>query len=770
MKTGTKFNKITIDTAKGKANKFGLAHDVYTTAMFGDTQPLGCRLLVPNSKTTLSMRQLVRMDPLVVPTYGRIKAKSWNMFVGMSDLLPKSFPAFLAKAQIAPATINGVPSVPSTLPYMPLCDVSSMILYGARITAYVCQPQSPNVTADDNANLTRWNTMAYDAAVAVAWRNAHSSDFFYGGNPGRVPGYSGGWIKPSALGSQLASSLVPFSANGAQNAAAVAARIFMPSSQTSLESSWDYVDLSTADYVLRATETLTVNGTASDYKFAYAVKLSAMGKRLRKILLGLGYQINFASSRDVCVLPLFAYYKAWFDTFGLTLYQNYESTAAAQLLKTFDNHFYSNGVFDWSVDYFAMFVYDLGSTYVTELQDYISAHQQQDAIGSAGGVSSDDVKQRGFVNNIVLATMASQHTAITGIGQDEGGIPRSTVNDITGHVYINRVQHTEVDAELLKILYKWTNRETIAGKRIAELLRAGGFGKYVDEQKTNFIGYEELDLDVTDINATADSQNSVAGKNSILGEYVGKGIGVTRGEQKTMTFENDEYGYWVTLFAVVPESGYCQGLDMTLLKIDADQFYSRDFDGIGMELQPMLVVAGGEDWSVRSDHNEFEKSFGMVPRHSCFKVAQNICNGDFSLRSRRDAYLPYSMDKVLQYGDRLAVPVAGQTNPTFDVQKYMDIGSLPISGLAWRYLNRYPWLTQFERIFSYEDANSDLFRKFVLQMANLVNYEIIRDDEDHFTCINVMDMVTYAPMLPIEDSYGTTDENDGNGDTTFSKA
>ena len=58
----------------------------------------------------------------------------------------------------------------------------------------------------------------------------------------------------------------------------------------------------------------------------FAFRLSNFGKRLRKILMGLGYQIDFRAKNEVSILPLFAYYKAYFDSFGLTLYQNYLHT------------------------------------------------------------------------------------------------------------------------------------------------------------------------------------------------------------------------------------------------------------------------------------------------------------------------------------------------------------------------------------------------------------------------------------------------------------
>lgn len=760
MKTNGAFNKITIDSAKLPRSKFGLAHDVNTTASIGDTQPLACRLLIPKSKTTLSMRHLVRLAPMVVPTFGRLKAKCWSHFVGMSDLLPRSVPAMLAKAPIAKSDPNTGVYVPSELPYMPLCDVSALALFGASCTVYFHDPYSTEVA---DSNLTRWRS--YDSGSTAQAKTDFASyvgSYLNYGTESALDNYTGGFVDLRLFGSQFGSTAkwIPFNASGATSSAQCIARMLYTSSSTALETSWEPVELSTADYVIRSS--FTQNGRS--YEVAYAFRLSAFGKRIRKILLGLGYQINFAVAGDISVLPIFAYYKAYFDTFGLTLYNNWESCSAAYLLNCWDNGLVTPMAI--GNNYFYNFVHSLGTTFVTETQDYISAHQASDVVAPSG---TNGEKTRGFLNNIVLDT-TGQSNGVSGISQIAPSVPVSPVSSYTGHVYINRTNHTEVDAKLLQTLYKWTNRQTIAGRRIKELLEAGGYGDYVKNCKSNFIGYEELDIDVTDINATADSTNSVTGHNSTVGEYTGKGVGVTKGDAKTIAFENDEFGYWVTLFAICPESGWCQGLDQTLLAYDADHLYNADFDGKGMELQPKTVVIGGSDWCLRaSDSAAFTSSFGVVPRHSRYKVAHNIMNGDFSLRGVRDSYQPFSLDKILNFGNRDA-ELEDASNFRYAVQKYLTIADVPVAGNPWRYLNRYQWLANFERIFTMFESNTELFNKLVRDIHNLSGFELLYNMYDHFICMNVLDMVTYAPMLPIADSYGTTDDNDGHGDKTFTKA
>lgn len=48
----------------------------------------------------------------------------------------------------------------------------------------------------------------------------------------------------------------------------------------------------------------------------YCGRFTDRGRNFRKILLGLGYQLLLAD-QQVSILPLFAYYKTWFDLFAI---------------------------------------------------------------------------------------------------------------------------------------------------------------------------------------------------------------------------------------------------------------------------------------------------------------------------------------------------------------------------------------------------------------------------------------------------------------------
>lgn len=764
MRTNTDFNKIAIETGNRSRSRFGLAHEVDTTAGFGDCQPLQVRLLVPNSKTVASVESLVRCAPMVVPTAGKIKLKTWSHFVGMSDLL-RSWSAFLTGKPYGSAA--GV-RVQSKVPTMRLKDLSCMVLIGSHVTIY-----ERTLGTDADSNLTEWSTYDSKTQTSIGLMNdiltAIDPSVMMATNltDARFPLYSGTMVSLSLFGADLPSLMVPINNSMPAQASGVWTALdwfHYNGSQafSGLSLNEDIVELDSADYIL----VRKFGSGQNEKELAFAVRLSAFGKRLRKILIACGYQVNFASAAEVNILPLFAYYKAYFDTFGLCLYQNYESTDADVLLKQYDA---GSSNFNWGNVNWCRFIYDLGSCFVTDTQDFISAHQRTDAVSS---------NSLGFVNNIVLAPNYSGQQLDDAMNQVNNPQLLPVANQpTTNHVYIDRVNHTEVDSELLKLLYKWTNRNTVAGQRIAELLRAGGYGKYVDEQKSNFIGYTELAIDVMDVNATADTFDSVGERASVTGEPAGKGFGYDKKAANTkFSFENDEFGYWITLCAVVPNSGYCQGIDPVLYDTERTDFYAAEFDGKGMEFSRNSVVFGTTDWHVDGSSNDahFDESFGLVPRLSRYKVAHDVLNGDFSLRGVRAGYLPYTLNKFLTAGERRIFTDATY-DPAQGCYRYkadngMQVKNLPIAGNAWRYNSRYPWLNNFERIFVNFLKNQRFANNDFATVGSITSYEFLANYYDSFIIHNVVDMQTYAPMLPIEDSYGTTDDNDGRSDTTFTKA
>lgn len=80
------FNKIKVGNAK--RSTFDLSHTQVTTSDFGYILPICVRHLVPNDDVVVKPDIFVRLSPMAVPTYGRIKARVHHFFVPYRLLYP----------------------------------------------------------------------------------------------------------------------------------------------------------------------------------------------------------------------------------------------------------------------------------------------------------------------------------------------------------------------------------------------------------------------------------------------------------------------------------------------------------------------------------------------------------------------------------------------------------------------------------------------------------------------------------------------------------
>lgn len=827
MKTNN-LGKVSIAASKRKRARFNLSHDVNTTCGFGEVQPLMCRHMSPNSKLVVDPKQLVRLAPMVAPTFGRMRFQSFASFVPFSDL-SENFAAMMAQTSVSR---GGKTFVPQRVPSMELCNLSALCLVGAQITIYAKTEYGSVDNVFNSLPVGEWNqavsTIKYPAFGFASPLTGHFVP--QGSVSSNAPGMfldvfgfrnvACGWLDLS----WLLNGPNAFRAKGSVSGNANANKIFIPVTNPTIPSFFEYppdsessmvtsfrhypfspVSLDGADYLISHQISYlesTTSTATTPTRVIFAIKLSSFGKRIRKILQGLGYQINFGSSEQVSVYPLFAFYKAYFDSFGLTLFQNWESTNASKLLTWFDyENKFAEGVStssrgDWSDTYLDAafwrssrsvsdstpitddsitrmlwgFFVDLGNAFATDSQDYVSAHIATTAVSPKLGLSSE------FID---VDSLGAKITEI----DSSANSPTEPVNS---HAYINQILHGNLDAEYLKKLYKWTNINTIAGRRIAELLRAQGLGAYVDECRSNFIGTCDLPINIDDVTSTADTQVATEDSGAVLGQYAGKSVSFGKGRK--WSWETSEDGYFVVLSCLIPQSGYCQAVDGSLFCLDKLDFYNPEFDGLGMEATRRLQIVGtsncvstASDGGQTANYGPFDswaKNFGFIPRYSSLKVANNVMNGDFNLRSTRTKFLPYTMDKFIDIDSQqvIAMDTAKQDDQTLNLYKLgngLSLSDLPTANPLWRYIARYPWLENYNRIFVDVGSNQ-------LQYLEELNggssgssawFDICSQQEDNFLVHNVLNVQYYAPMLPIEDSFETLQEgNDGKSNTGMSKA
>lgn len=840
-----KQSKVKVPKSGFKRSRFNWSHDVNTTFNWGEIQPTMCKLLIPNTKTTVQAQSLIRLAPMVAPTFGRVKYKTFSQFVPCADVMP-NFDAMLAQE---PIVRNGVKKVPQNIPSITLGILSSYVLFGARANIYWADSAAEAAkgnykTRYRHLNLQgEWsldsrmqgilNDLGSQNVASVVVNGLPQSNMssiyktFVGfgdqtNNNERVVFYPRGgysFLKKSfdwtgaagarkygiTLSNKTMASLFPIDRaidiqEEITKGSAAAQRVDDTESEVTFDG---------ADYIIEFNIPGSLSETERSY-YAIAFELSDYGKRIRKVIQGCGYQIDFASTEKVSILPLLAQYKAYFDIFGLQLFQGWETTACASLIDYLANNFIGSITNDSATMYalpdfetpnantannslFVSFMLgELGNEWYSEEADYIGAHMAKLAVSPTvdpSGFISVDANGIDFgahvgssvvklVNTGEEVSQYSDWATQAGWSQDNvyplDQLGENVQNgNVSVHSFINQVQHGQVDAELLKRMYRWVNRNSILGRVIDKILRAQGLGKYCDECKSNYIGSTDTMITISDVVSTA------ATEDASLGEYGGKGLQYT--SDKTIVFENDCYGYWITLSTVVPEAGYVQGIDPTLKVLDKFNLYNPDFDALGMEMTTKDIVVGcrynvgiqnGDSTDII---DESRKGFGFIPRYSKFKVCQNLVNGDFNRHNRRNEYLPYTLDKQLNVNDYSVKATRYLQEDITPGSNDMSTGyvtlvrsattqKMPVAGNIWRMPTKYAWLGNFNRIFYDVGVRDDM----ELYPADSVTSKVPAStvpgfsdfNDDNFLSHSIIDCQAYAPMKPIEDSYGLEDDED----------
>ena len=138
-----------------------------------------------------------------------------------------------------------------------------------------------------------------------------------------------------------------------------------------------------------------------------------------------------------------------------------------------------------------------------------------------------------------------------------------------------------------------------------------------------------------------------------------------------------------------------------------------------------------------------------------YKVAtQGILNGDLSLKSTKASYDSFTMDTMISdytYDDS---SISDDVIVSYSVRPYLPSFS---AGTMWRYIGRWLWLGNFDRIFvnTKNDFNSSDF-------FSGVNSRDITRSNDNLIVHNIVDLKINAPMLPTADSFMTRDMNELN--------
>lgn len=660
----------------GKSTKKYLRNtdfDNNTTMDFGFCQPLFCQFLLPDSNISVSAKQLVRLAPMPVPSFARVSLVNKFVFVPWSDLCG------YYEAMLSNMPYNGS-VVPTQLPYVYNAYLSKCLLdssLGSVATFYEVDTTVPSPITYKMC--TAMDALTYAESLATQWEtelSEHACNKNFSFTPAQ--------FKDTA------------------------------------------VSPNSADYL--------VNFVAGEKHVIAAFRYSTRVKHLRSVFIGLGYSLALQDWSKVNALPIFAFYKAWFDTFAPKRTVAWTDTDVFKFLKhVSDSYFVNLGNDEDNMD---VVFKSLSDCYYVSNDDFVSVH-------------------RSTLENVSL----NKFPFIT-----ELGVSTSTPNFTTSQQPYSYSTNalSLISFDVVKRLTRFVNKDSIIGQKMSTWVR-NHFGAQVANslyQDVYHVKTDILPLQINDVFSTADTADASSQSGERLGSYAGKGIGFG---DTGCRFHSDRHGYLLCISAIVPKSGYFQGNDTSLYGLDRFTLPSADFDALGMEVTPFGFIAGDigyTDMTASTDQKlDYSAGFGFVPRFSGYKFKKNIVNGDMSRRSLIDSMSPYYLDRILQTGDALYQSMAD--NKFAQIRQFYP--SLPKASEQWRYLTKYPWLGDYDRIFYNDDVYHGSTSTPVDSSSEDIDGTAARPD--NFIVQSLFTMKIQDVLKPLAMSYDTFDEDSDNTST-----
>lgn len=681
--------KLKVGTAFSKSYTHNLDFDNNTTMDFGTVQPLLCQYLFPRSDVKLNYRQLVRLAPMPTPSFARLFVKNYVRFVNLADVVPYHEALLAGK----PFFADNRSFVPRKLPFTSSRLLQYFLLQHSMYTIY-------GVNSDDT-----YSRLVADIASTNEQYNLILSMFYAYVGIGRQPNKD--YMK---LPKSNDSTHFPTLGN---------------------------VSFFDADYIVPVYNTIT--GGTTPFGFI-CFKYSNFARNLRKQFVGLGYGLQLEDNTPVSFAPLLAFYKSYFDTFGLTRVRSFESTACYSLIRSITNYEtdFGLGMFT-QVDpnasvpnrhsYFNVFMSDLASLYYTSANTFIAAHREKpnnNTYMPLGGKTF--LEANGTTdNNIYGISSADYQPQLNSASLGNGS-----------------TSFTQLSLDLLKRVTRFVAKDSAIGYRISDWVKVHFGADVVNTlfEDSNFISESTTPVDISDVFSTSDTANvGTEDKGDHLGSYAGKGIGFNK---NGCSFHAPCHGYLFMFSVIVPSVRDFVGTDPTLYAIDKDTIPVPDFDAIGMEVTPRGALLG--DNFIASKRGEFtDKSFGFVPRYSAFKVKKDVVNGDMYLGHFKRDLQPYYLDRI-PYNNFIE-NVVDEKNGRYHVVG-LTFGNSPNSSTNWQVLDGKTNIGNFNRLFYDEGNISSDYNK-----------------PENFIVQTVFDFKVKNFLKPISESYETFDDSNDSSST-----
>jgi hypothetical protein len=475
--------------------------------------------------------------------------------------------------------------------------------------------------------------------------------------------------------------------------------------------------------------TWTVNTVTKFYCY------TVLGRQSIKLLEQLGYKLDWVSSKDVklSALPLLALAKIYVDWYYP---QQYSNRTEYDLLLSLCNHDVAAGPLDLTWQYVHSILSLCG--WVQYDSDLFVSSWDSPNQPNPGNLSSDfklvNIDSIGQVFGSTLYNISSQN----GVSNNAGSAINSgdsvdrygglSAPFITGYVNggpNNTPVTGGVSEYLLHCLHALTDymkRHQLAGSRAFDRYLAR-FGKALPAEKMNrclYLGASMQDIQIGDVVSTADTIATAGTRGSQLGAFAGKGISYGNGH---FSCDTDEFGYFIILSTIVPATGYFQGIDPICQRLTKLDFWTPEFDSLGVEPLKACTLFMPQIAGLMSNGDPYDQVFGFVPRYATYK-APTVCErltGNFRLPSLNAGIFQNSSSAWHLMRDFSA----------FDFQQdWSNVVHSP------QFISGGSDFSQYKRIF----------------------YADFPDSPDNFTVIHNFEIAEYAPMKALYDTYEFEDK------------
>lgn len=645
-------DKFSLKTGRGKNTRIPLPHHVKTTSDFFKFKPLLCREVVPGDDFDVEMKSFVRMTPMPRPTFGRIKFHNRAFFVPYRTVM-EGFTHFIE--DINYPTAEGLVKIQRT-PYFTNADVADVLL------------SLSNSSSNDFywRGVDSYPTMKVMVSVTgniCVWRNGSDHLSFFQKDDGTIEAYV--W---SSIAKFPFSKFIYYYDDVDCGTYTVSSNKFVI---TDSQNSKQYYFVGTPGsrpgvytgyFDKRSGESDVYPDISEDdfskvtFDFFFGGKFyqfSPTARRFYGLLISLGYRVSFRYSGSAgsyafsdttpkAAGKLLAFVKVYLDWYYPAQYSQSSSLqmlfygvsssgrqiTQAELMEIADIDFAC-----YDRDYFtSAWSNPAGPTVADSHVSLVDT-----SVVTRGG--SDNYRDR-----VVNYDLTNSHGS-------KNGTP-TVVPASTGATALNNLSYYMIES--LRALSNMMRRHQLAGYRAIDRYLADRGYKISDDRisRSYWLGSQSYDAEIGDIMSTADTDGAP------LGEYAGKGIAYTdqEGNNHFKLDNSEEFGFFIIVSSIVPETGYVQGEMRENLHLNRLDFFQGDFDNIGT--QPIQVselfydegMKSFADYSVMSS-DPGDQVFGFTPRYAEYKIGYDFLTGDFAIPSRREGMDSFHLYRLFRDGD-----------------------------------------------------------------------------------------------------------------------